>query len=322
MFILDIQKLKEGDVFLTAQHGFVSKAVRSFTNSEYSHAILCVGHGSYIHSDSQGVHSANIQRLIFEKPNNVKILRPNDQKCVKSAVMYARSQVGKAYSVRDAIRTKTGNQSKPENKQFCSRLVAESFEYAGVHIVENSLYCTPEDINRSPAFAEINGMVREASQEELDFASAPNPIQRQTEITNFILSEARRITNKDIQSMEELSLFVVANPKYSDAIVKVYRDTDYLTMWEYEVLKNPWRYDERIFMTLSVGREEKRRMAEFEAESAKDQLMLYSNNYTAYQNLSINGMSSYIAMNMELYKKLINQMNKRLDAANYVLSNI
>jgi hypothetical protein len=322
MFILDIHKLKKGDVFLTAQLGLVSKAVRNFTNSEYSHAILYVGHGSYIHSDSQGVHSANIQRLIFKKPSSVKILRPNDQKCIKNAVMYSRSQVGKAYSVRDAIRTKTGNQSKPENKQFCSRLVAESFEYAGVPIVKNSLYCTPEDINRSPIFTEINGMVRETSKEELDFASGPNPIQRQTEITNFILSEARRITNKDIQSMEELSLFVVANPKYSDAIVKVYRDTDYLTMWEYEVSQNPWRYDERIFMILPVGREEKRRMAEFEAESAKDQLMLYSNNYTAYQNLSMHGMSSYIAMNMDLYKKLINQMNKRLDVANYVLSNI
>jgi len=106
MFILDMNKLKKGDVFLTAQRGLVSKAVRNFTNSEYSHAILYVGHVSYIHSDSQGVHSDNIQRLIFEKPSNVKILRPNDQKNVNNVVLYARSQVGKAYSVRDAIRTK------------------------------------------------------------------------------------------------------------------------------------------------------------------------------------------------------------------------
>jgi len=200
--------------------------------------------------------------------------------------------------------------------------VAESFEYAGINIVENCLYCTPEDINCSTAFTEINDIVREASQEELDFENGLNPIQRQAETTNFILSEARRITNKDIQSMEELSSFIVANPAYSDAIVKVYRDTNYLTMWEYEAQQNPWRYDEGLFMALPLGREEKRRMAEFEAESAQDQLALYSHNYTAYQNLSMRGMSSYIAMNMELYKKLINQMNQRLDVANYILRNI
>lgn len=200
--------------------------------------------------------------------------------------------------------------------------MAESFQHSGLDIVENSLYCTPEEISCSNSFTEISGVVREATQKELEFANGYNPIQKQTEITNFILSEARRITKQDIQSMEELSLFAVSNPKYSDAIVKMYKGTDYLTMWECDILQNPWRYDEKIFMALPVDREEKRKMAEFEAESASEQLKLYSDNYTAYQNLSMAGISSYIAMNMELYRNLINQMNKRLDVANYILSNI
>lgn len=50
-----------------------------------------------------------------------------------------------------------------------------------------------------------------------------NPIQRQAEITNSILSEARRISGSDIQSLEELSLYVITNPSFSDDIVDIYK---------------------------------------------------------------------------------------------------
>lgn len=319
MFILDMHKLEEGDVLLTSQKGIVSKAIRGFTNSDYSHAILYVGNGSYIHSDSQGVHSANIQRLIFEQPTNVKVLRPNNPGLARRASMFARSQIGKEYSVKEAIRTKVGIQNKLENKQFCSRLVAQSFEHAGESIVANSAYCAPEDINRSRAFSEVRNAVRVASIEEVEFANSYNPIQHQTEITNLILSEARRVTGSDIQSLEELSMYVIENPKISDDIVNIYNNSGYLTMWEYEVRENPWRYDGALFMSLPIDIEEKRILATFEAQSAENQLKLYSHNYMAFQNLSMRGMSSYIQMNMDLYKHLINQMNSRLDAAKHVL---
>ncbi|MCK5875800.1 MAG: hypothetical protein KAG82_13970 [Alcanivoracaceae bacterium] len=319
MFILDMYKLMEGDVLLTSQKGLVSKVVRGFTGSDYSHAILYVGHGSYIHSDSHGVHSANIQRLIFEDPDNVKVLRPNNSILGRKASMYARTQIGKEYSVKEAIRTKGGAKEKPENRQFCSRLVAQSFQFAGQNIVANSAFCTPEDINKSSAFSEVANVVRVASTKELEFANSPNPIERQAEITNSILSETRRITGCDMQSLEELSMYVIENPSCADDIVAVYKKSGYLTMWMHELSQNPWRYDGEIFMLLPVDREEKRRLAEFEAKSAEDQLELYSHNYDAFKQYSIMRKSSFIEMNMTLYKNLINQMNARLQAANHVL---
>ena len=92
-------------------------------------------------------------------------------------------------------------------------------------------------------------------------------------------------------------------------------------MWKHEVEQNPWRYDENLFISIPVEHEEKRRMASIEIESAESQLKLYRNNYTAFQDFSMRGMSSYIEMNMVLYKNLINQMNKRLEVAKYVLKN-
>ncbi len=313
--------LKEGDVLLTSEKSITSKAVRGATLSGFSHAILYVGHGSYIHSDSNGVHSANIQRLLFDKPSRVKVLRPKKQTVVANASMYARSEIGKGYSVKEAVRTKVGTKRKKENKQFCYRLVAEAFEYADEKIVDNPSYCAPDDINKSSFFEEVCGVVREATEAEIAFAQSFNPIKHQTEITNSILSQARKITNKNIQAIEELTLYVTSNPAYADSIVDVYEKSGYLTMWQHEMSQNPWRYDGELFMALPISKEEKLKRAQFEVESAKKQLGLYLYNYKAYDQLGKAAWSSYIAMNLRLYKNLINQMTSRLEASEYVLKN-
>ena len=75
MYIIEINKLQAGDIFLTTQKHIVSKAIKAFTSSDYSHAMLHVGDGSYIHSDGNGVHSGNVQRLLFKDPVYVKVLR-------------------------------------------------------------------------------------------------------------------------------------------------------------------------------------------------------------------------------------------------------
>lgn len=321
MYILDMNQLKEGDVLLTSEKSITSKAVRDVTLSGFSHAILYVGNGSYIHSDSDGVHSANIQRLLFDKPSRVKVLRPKKLGIAANASMYARSQIGKGYSVKEAVRTKVGTKRKKENKQFCSRLVAEAFEHAREKIVENPSYCSPDDINRSSFFEEVPGVARIATEAEITFAKSSNPIQRQTKITNTILSEARRITKSNIQTLEELTLYVTSNPSCADSIVDVYEKSGYLTMWQYEMKQNPWRYNGELFMALPISREEKLNLANFEAESSKQQLELYVYNYQAYEHLGKGAWSSYISMSLSLYKNLINQMAARLEASEYVINN-
>lgn len=323
MYILDMNQLKEGDVLLTSEESLTSKGVRGVTFSGFSHAILYVGHGSYIHSDSKGVHSANIQRLLFDKPTRVKVLRPKAGGIATNASMYARSQIGKEYSIKEAVRTKIGSQKKKENKQFCSGLVAEAFEHAGEKVVDNPSYCSPEDINHSSFFEEVSGIVRIATEEEVRFAESFNPIQRQAEITNAILSEARRITKNNIQTLGELTLYVTSNPACSDSIVDVYKKSGYLTitMWQFEMEQNPWRYNGELFMSLPISREEKLSLAKFEAESAKKQLELYAYNYQAYEQLGKKAWSSYISMSLSLYRNLLKQMAYRLEASEYVIKN-
>ena len=66
MYKIDINKLEDGDIFLTRSNDRESELIRKISNSDYSHAILYVGVSSCIESDGLGVQSQNVNRLLFE----------------------------------------------------------------------------------------------------------------------------------------------------------------------------------------------------------------------------------------------------------------
>lgn len=320
MYTLDMEMLRAGDIMLTAQLGVVSKTVRLATGSKFSHAILYVGKGSYIHSDGQGVHSNNIQRLLFEKTEYAEVLRIGDNKYVANACIFARSQIGKEYSVRDAINTKNLLSKKiKRNRQFCSRLVAQAYEYSGIRLVENVNYCTPKDIQSSSSTEVISGCLKKATDEEIEFSNSPSPLQKQIEITNSILSGVRKLTASDVQSFEDLCQFVIANPSYDTPITDIVRKSGYLNMWKYEMHHNQWRYDGKIFLSLNIEPSYKKERAVFELDSAFEQAKMYSHNYEMYKCLRCNHNLRYLEMNIVLYENLIAQMSKRIEAARYVI---
>ncbi len=126
--------LKQGDIILTRSDEKPSKMIRILTKSEYSHAILYVGEGSYIHSDLAGVHFGNTQRLIIDNLDFVKVVRINNQSAINKAIEYARLQIGTLYSRLSAANAGAKISSKLDTKrQFCSRLIAKSYEYAGIN---------------------------------------------------------------------------------------------------------------------------------------------------------------------------------------------
>lgn len=317
-----MEKLQAGDIILTAQLGLTSKAVRLSTYSKFSHAVFYVGDGSFIHSDSQGVHSDNIQRLLFKKKTYAEVCRLIDNKFLTKAIMFARSKIGTSYSVKEAVRTKnplyTG---KKMNRQFCSRLVAQSFEYAGIKLVNNVDYCTPEELKKSPSIKTVTECLRLAEENEIDFANSPSPLQRQTDITNFILKSVRNLTQQDIQSFEDLDQFIIDNPNFDKEITGIVKSSGYLSMFDYELVQNPWRFNGEIFLSLNLEPSYKKERAKFELESSKEQIKLYSHNYLMCQNIRGRFPLVYFEMKMELYKKLINFMNKRVEAARYVIEN-
>ncbi|WP_339071194.1 YiiX/YebB-like N1pC/P60 family cysteine hydrolase [Pseudomonas idahonensis] len=268
-YILKPQLLQPGDIVCTRENNRTSKFIRNALTCEYSHVLLCVGPSSCIHADGEGVHSVNIQRMLANNALDFMVLRPKLERALtleqtSKICSYARSKIGTEYSKIDA--TKSGVARKVRKKikglqskyQFCSRLVAEAYEYGGVSFFTPASVCTPPDIFESDFFFALEDVAREASPEEIKFASdvSWDPINKQTNITNKIFQDAREITGSNIQTFQDLFLAAINTPEVDDQLATAILNSGYLTIWADDVLKNPWRYfkaDFEIVSNLGAG---------------------------------------------------------------------
>ena len=325
-YILDISKLEPGDILLTAQSAATSKIIRKATASEFSHAILYVSRGSYIHSDGDGVHSGNIQRLLFKHADQVKVFRieASSPGTIEKACEFARSKVGTQYSVPQAVKSTLYRKSEvtgATNRQFCSRLVAQAYAYAGVILTGNPDYCYPEDLAKSTKLTGVQDCLRLATPEEEDFANSDNPLQKQAEITNFLLMEARELFGKDIQTLEQISAELLQHPEHDESICQIYRSSGYLKMWESDFTKNFWRYNGPIFCAVPISAEELKQLAISELESAIEQDQLFTRMLHIYKTLLISHNLEYLRLNIDLYTTLTTLTKSRVLAASFVLNN-
>jgi hypothetical protein len=306
MYLLNRELLKKGDIILTCSNEKPSKLIRKLTGSEYSHAILYVGESSYIHSDLAGVHSGNIQRMGIDSPEFVKVVRVKNQSVIDKAVEYARLQVGASYSKLSAANAGAKIFSKLDaKKQFCSRLVAKSYEYAGVKLVSNSDVCLPQEIAESKLVSIIENCAYLASMEEIEFALSFNPIEKQTEITNAILKKIRNLIGNKIQTLSDVTSHLMKDPKFDKQVTEIYQISGYLDMWRYERDKNPWRYNVELFMELPLTIQELNRQAKKELEVAEGLLSIYKSNLEQYFYIKKQYELMYAEQQFSLYKQLV-----------------
>ena len=175
-FVLNISQLKPGDIIL--EHGYKvhSIAIAAATKSHYSHAMLYVG-GTIMEATSHGrVYSRVPNRVIVLNQDDLKVLRlknPIPLRNLKLITEFARNLSGSKYSVREALLVKGGGikqQANMTRKQFCSRLVAQSYNEAGIQLVSNNNFCSPADLEHSDLVYEVVDAGREASEAEIEHA--------------------------------------------------------------------------------------------------------------------------------------------------------
>lgn len=320
MYLLKIDDLKKGDVVLTSQDSITSKLVRRSTGGDFSHAILYVGSGSYIHSDLNGVHSNNIQRLLFESEDEVVVLRGEfSPEIINEICNFARRQVGKAYSVKDAVKTRVKvNRNANENRQFCSRLVAQSYASAGISLVEDPNYCTPHELSMSNLLLKVEEIVEVASSDKIAFAQSDNPLERQANITNLVLKKIREISGKDIQTIEQITILLIEDSSYDQKFSEVIKASGYLTMWQDEMRKNPWRYNGNMFLALPYSKDDLIKMADSELQHSSTRLDRFSSQLIRYKEILNSNNLEYFRAILELYSNLTQQALYNLKAAEYV----
>jgi hypothetical protein len=251
---IKIEKLQPGDIILTASHTKTGKAIRLATGGPVSHAMICVQHGSIIDSTSNGVQSRNLQREFFDDNEEIWAFRlaqcPSATQIAK-IIDFARSQIGTRYSVTEAARSVFPG-SRPRNKrQFCSRLVACSYGNAGIKLVEDQDYCTPDDLRLSPLLEEVTDITEMVSVDERSlWKNLMDPTKITMDAQNAILQVARDL-NPEIENFVDLDKMVREHPEWDAEIAQAYRDSGYLDIWQHEMATNPWRYNLELMESIT-----------------------------------------------------------------------
>jgi hypothetical protein len=246
MKAIDFNQLQPGDILLTTSQEPRSWSVRTGTKSDISHAMLYVANSSVIDSTSDGVHARNLQKIFYEDDCAIYALRPikplTDQERL-TIIRYARSVVGTRYAILDAVRSVTTPKGSGGMRQFCSRLVARAYKEAGIQLVANPDFCTPEQLKGSPLLQELSSLAVPISAEEIaEIESRPNRADGMAQVTNAFLEQVRPFAPQ-VESINDALEFLVTNRGFDGQVHAALSSSGYLDFWQLERQEFSWRYD-------------------------------------------------------------------------------
>jgi len=297
-YIIDTNNLKKGDIIFSTSFKVVSKTIRFFTKSKYSHVMLYVDNSSIIHADGNGVHAYNLQRLLFDDESHCIVYRLKNtisENDIDKIVNYMRLLIGRPYTTFEAMLTKIYQGDLKSKKVFCSRLVAQAYLESNINLVSNSDYCSPEDMHKSSLLKEVSLPLRKLTElEKKIILTTDDKPSIQAEITNKLFTNIIKLTsNKNLYDIDTLSNFLLINNKYNNDILNFIRKSGYLTMWIKELQDNAPLYDKELY--LSVIAEEQKIIY---AKSSIDSLTRYKNMYNNFKKL-------YEATNLTIFKDFL-----------------
>jgi uncharacterized protein YycO len=165
-YILNLDKIKYGDLILIRGNDRTCLKIREYAKSNYSHALIYKGNKSCLESNAFGVQSVNPQRLLFENLDDAIVMRyrePNEIFFLEKGLANAAEKVGMSYASRHELMQSYLDileKAKEDRRQFCTRFVAQIYEDSGINIVENADYCSPSDIENSESMNKITDILR------------------------------------------------------------------------------------------------------------------------------------------------------------------
>ncbi|EPE1290598.1 TPA: YiiX/YebB-like N1pC/P60 family cysteine hydrolase [Escherichia coli] len=269
-FMLNYELLQPGDIILERGYAWYSEKIAKHTNSRYSHAMIYVG-GTIIEATrGGGVYSRVPNRSTVRDISDFKVLRLKEfpgKDILQVICDHARSLCGSQYSVSQALKVKGPDFlrkfANDSRKQFCSRLVAQCYQKAGIQLTENINFCSPGDIERSDYLVEQPEMVYRASEEDVAHAQGESPHTQHTKnAVNFVRNALSIFENYGIKTvgssdgevvittLNDITLAVYENrnkPGLDEEITKAMRLSGYLDHIELDRQKNPYRYDLMLF---------------------------------------------------------------------------
>jgi uncharacterized protein YycO len=160
IYALDQNSIELGDILLTsAPDSLTGKIIRAATGSPFNHAALYVRYGLFVEAVGPGVCRLAIMATGARAKENIRLLRLSDER-VRSAAKMAAAAAGcgeayltRGYSVAGAAGVKIAAlRDTKRSAMFCSQLVAQSYEEAGLKLLPGKAPETiaPGDLLKSP----------------------------------------------------------------------------------------------------------------------------------------------------------------------------
>lgn len=324
-FIIEKSKLQLGDVILTMGEGKSSKFIAKVTGGDFSHAMIYVGN-SLVHAIPEGgVYSKNPQRLLFKNTNQVKVLRYKGElsnEAINNIALFAGTFIGTVYSMKEAAYSQKHRETIKQSSstgQYCSKLVAKCYESEGISLVHNSDYCTPEDINQSSFLEPVEGCLRIASSEEVEYANSYDPNILNQDILYEWLYKAKQVgkgENVNIQTINDVEVFVYSNPDYDEVICSFVEDTEYLNNYAADRDINLYRYDAELFYSMNLPE----RVIVDEVNLNIGEYNRHHLNYLAWKEKDDTFPTRFSKLHIQLYKNLLLETTCRLKVIQYSLN--
>ncbi len=268
------------------------------------------------------VISFNIQRKLIENKDYVCVLRLKEEQeplVIDNIILNARMNVGMEYSIEDA-KGIISEKYRPGNtrRQTCTRFVAQAFEKAGIKLVENANFCSPEELLKSDLLLEVKDVLREATDKEIDYAKSESVLSKQHRIIRGVLEEVREVTKSDIQELNELKDFVIQHQEYDEAIADILIKSGYLQLWKEEEERMPYHYDLAKFVQY-YGKNALE-AAQLVMETSQPELMRYMFcHFQMLQDMKTFGHLKVIGLFTDLYENLTDFTMRRIAVAESVI---
>lgn len=253
----NIEAVKPGDIILSTSRAFSSSLIRWRTDSDISHAMLCVARSSVIDSTSERVQARNLERMFYTPEDAMHVLRLKESSTkeqLRAVITFARAMIGTSYSKLDAVKA-TGNPiSDPTKKQFCSRLVGQAFSSAGIQLVDRPDFCTPADLLRSALLTEVENCVVELTSDEAEELKQGDPTRLMRDATMSLGTALSKIDRR-FETLPDALLALQRRPELDHPIADALKSSGYLDLASLDQRHHPWRYDGSMDLILQLTRE-------------------------------------------------------------------
>lgn len=327
-YVLDMSKLKDGDIILEHGYSKYSPIIETVTNCYYTHAMIYLEDTIIEATGDGGVFSRVPNRFYVPHREDLKVLRltsPIPPYCMDQITLRARDLVGSSYDFKQAaiagLKPAKKNQLlKQANRyQFCSRLVAQCYDRGGVKLVDNIDYCTPRDILESESLLEeITDAVKVASPAEIYHAKSGEVHPKHLKCCVAWVREAKKILKKSGYNVQTINEIISAtinsqNNKIDKLICNEITKSGYLDNYLDDKIANPWRYNVKAFSEELEGTDRDiDDKIEAEIRKEKSIVNLHCKNLLTTKDMYSKHPIKILKLHLELHQNILSIVKERL----------